>query len=387
MLIKNGKIFTMGEKDFEKGDILIEDGKIVKIAEEINLEEINQDDKYIIDAKGAWIIPGMIDAHCHLGLIEENMGGEGVNVNETSDPITPHIRAIDGINPMDGGFFKAKKAGITTVVTGPGSTNVIGGEFAAIKTHGIAIDEMIIKAPIAMKVAFGENPKRIYKSKNKMPMTRMATAALLRDTLVEAQNYLAKKKRAEEKGEYFDKKLKYEALIPVLERKIPLKAHAHRADDILTSIRIAKEFDLKLTIEHCTEGHLITDYVKKSGYDVIAGPSLSFNSKIEVKNKSFKTSVELIKAGVKTAIMTDHPVIPIEQLPLAVAFAMREGLNFNEALRTVTIDAAEIVGIADRVGSIEVGKDGDLVILSGSPFELSTKTLYTIINGEVVYKD
>lgn len=220
-----------------------------------------------------------------------------------------------------------------------------------------------------------------------MPMTRMATAALLRDTLVEAQNYLAKKKRAEEKGEYFDKKLKYEALIPVLERKIPLKAHAHRADDILTSIRIAKEFDLKLTIEHCTEGHLITDYVKKSGYDVIAGPSLSFNSKIEVKNKSFKTSVELIKAGVKTAIMTDHPVIPIEQLPLAVAFAMREGLNFNEALRTVTIDAAEIVGIADRVGSIEVGKDGDLVILSGSPFELSTKTLYTIINGEVVYKD
>lgn len=387
MLIKNGKIFTMGEKEFEKGDILIEDGKIVKIAEEINLEEINQDDKYIIDAKGAWVIPGMIDAHCHLGLIEENMGGEGVNVNETSDPITPHIRAVDGINPMDGGFFKAKKAGITTVVTGPGSTNVIGGEFAAIKTHGIAIDDMIVKAPIAMKVAFGENPKRIYKSKNKMPMTRMATAALLRDTLVEAQNYLAKKKRAEEKGDYFDKKLKYEALIPVLEREIPLKAHAHRADDILTSIRIAKEFDLKLTIEHCTEGHLITEHVKKSGYDVIAGPSLSFNSKIEVSNKSFKTSVELIKAGVKTAIMTDHPVIPIEQLPLAVAFAVKEGLSFHEALRTVTIDAAEIVGIADRVGSLEEGKDADLVILSGSPFELATKTLYTIINGEVVYRD
>lgn len=387
MLIKNGKIFTMGERDFEKGDILIEAGKIVKVAEEINLEKIHKNDEYIIDAKGAWIIPGMIDAHCHLGLIEESMGGEGVNVNETSDPVTPHIRAIDGINPMDGGFFKAKRAGITTVVTGPGSTNVIGGEFAAIKTHGIVIDDMIVKAPIAMKVAFGENPKRIYKSKNKMPMTRMATAALLRDTLVEAQNYLVKKKRAEEKGEYFDKKLKYEALIPVLERRVPLKAHAHRADDILTSIRIAKEFDLKLTIEHCTEGHLITEHIKKSGYDVIAGPSLSFNSKIEVKNKSFKTSVELIKAGVKTAIMTDHPVIPIEQLPLAVAFAMREGLSFHEALRTVTIDAAEIVGIADRVGSLEEGKDADLVILSGSPFELTTKTLYTIINGEVVYKD
>lgn len=387
MLIKNGKIFTMGERDFEKGDILIEAGKIVKVSEEINLEKIHKNEEYIIDAKGAWIIPGMIDSHCHLGLIEENMGGEGVNVNETSDPVTPHIRAIDGINPMDGGFFKAKKAGITTVVTGPGSTNVIGGEFAAIKTHGIVIDDMIVKAPIAMKVAFGENPKRIYKSKNKMPMTRMATAALLRDTLVEAQNYLVKKKRAEEKGDYFDKKLKYEALIPVLERRIPLKAHAHRADDILTSIRIAKEFDLKLTIEHCTEGHLITEHIKKSGYDVIAGPSLSFNSKIEVKNKSFKTSVELIKAGVKTAIMTDHPVIPIEQLPLAVAFAMREGLSFHEALRTVTIDAAEIVGISDRVGSLEEGKDADLVILSGSPFELTTKTLYTIINGEVVYKD
>ncbi|SHJ98101.1 Imidazolonepropionase [Clostridium cavendishii DSM 21758] len=381
MLIKNGMIFTMGEMNFEKGDILIKDGKIVDVSENINV-----DDEYIIDANGATIIPGMIDAHCHLGLIEENMGQEGSNVNEVSDPITPQIRAIDGINPLDGGFKKAVKAGITTVVSGPGSANVIGGSFAAIKTHGICIDDMIVKSPVAMKVAFGENPKRVYKGKNKAPMTRMANAAMLRETIIEAKNYLNKKNIAKEKGEFFEEKLKYEALIPVLNREIPLKAHAHRADDILTAIRIAKEFDLRLTLDHVTEGHLITSHIKKSGYGAIVGPTLSFNSKIELTNRSFKTSVELIKAGVKTAIMTDHPVTNIERLPLCVALTMKEGLSFLEALRTVTIDAASIVGIDDKVGSIEKGKDADIVILDGSPFDIATKTLYTIINGEVVYK-
>ncbi|GIM27675.1 amidohydrolase [Clostridium polyendosporum] len=380
MLIKNGKIFTMTGKNYENGCILIKDGKIVKVAECIDIE-----DDIIIDVKGAYVTPGMIDAHCHIGIIEENMGFEGMDVNEAVDPITPHLRAIDGINPFDGSFKKAIKAGITTVVTGPGSANVIGGHFAAIKTHGICIDDMIIKESVAIKIALGENPKRIYKGKNKSPMTRMATAALLREALIEAENYLNKKKKSQQLGEYFEKKIKYESLIPVIEKKIPLKAHVHRADDILTALRIAREFDLKITLDHCTEGHLISEHIRKSSYPAIVGPTMSFSSKIELSNKSFETSVKLMKKGVKVAIMTDHPVIQIEYLPLCAAYAMKEGLTFEEALSTITINAAEIIGIDDRVGSIEAGKDADIVVFNGSPFDILTNTLYTIVNGEIVY--
>lgn len=380
MLIKNGKIFTMSSKNYENGCILIKDGKIVEIAEHIDIE-----DDIIIDAKGAYVTPGMIDAHCHVGIIEENMGSEGMDVNEAVDPITPHLRAIDGINPFDGSFKKAIRAGITTVVTGPGSANVIGGQFTAIKTHGICIDDMIIEESVAVKIALGENPKRVYKGKNKSPMTRMATAALLRETLIEAENYLNKKKKAQQLGEAFERKIKYESLVPVIEKKIPLKAHVHRADDILTALRIAREFDLKVTLDHCTEGHLISEFIRKSSSPAIVGPTMTFSSKIELSNKSFKTPVELMKKGVKVAIMTDHPVIQIEYLPLCAAYAMKEGLTFEEALSTITINAAEIIGIDDRVGSIEVGKDADIVIFNGNPFDILTNTLYTIINGEIVY--
>ena len=371
MLIKNGKIFTCEEgKIYEKGDILIKDGKISKIGEDLS-QYIGEEE--VIDAKGLLIFPGFIEAHCHLGLHEEGNNGAGNGTNEASEPITPQMRAIDGINPFDGGFQSAREAGVTTAVIGPGSANVIGGQFAAVKTSGICIDDMIIKEPVAIKVAFGENPKRVYSGKNKMPNTRMAIAALLRETLIEAVNYKNRKIDAEIEDRDFSKNLKYESLLPLINREIPMKAHAHRADDILTAIRISKEFNLKLTLDHCTEGHLISDYIKRENLDAIVGPTLSFNGKAETLNKTFKTPKALIDKGIKVAITTDHPVVTIDNLPLCAAMAMKEGITFNEALEAITINPAEIIGIDERVGSLKEGKDGDLVI--------------TIINGEVVYKD
>ncbi|EDT16330.1 amidohydrolase [Clostridium perfringens] len=385
MLIRNGKIFTCEEgKIYEKGDILIKDGKISKIGEDLS-QYIGEEE--VIDAKGLLIFPGFIEAHCHLGLHEEGNNGAGNGTNEASEPITPQMRAIDGINPFDGGFQSAREAGVTTAVIGPGSANVIGGQFAAVKTSGICIDDMIIKEPVAIKVAFGENPKRVYSGKNKMPNTRMAIAALLRETLIEAVNYKNRKIDAEIEDKDFSKNLKYEALLPLINREIPMKAHAHRADDILTAIRIAKEFNLKLTLDHCTEGHLISDYIKRENLDAIVGPTLSFNGKAETLKKTFKTPKALIDKGIKVAITTDHPVVTIDKLPLCAAMAMKEGITFNEALEAITINPAEIIGIDESVGSLKEGKDGDLVILNGSPFEIATKTIYTIINGEVVYKD
>lgn len=385
MLIKNGKIFTCEEgKIYEKGDILIKDGKISRIGEDLS-QYIGEEE--VIDAKGLLIFPGFIEAHCHLGLHEEGNNGAGNGTNEASEPITPQMRAIDGINPFDGGFQYAREAGVTTAVIGPGSANVIGGQFAAVKTSGICIDDMIIKEPVAIKVAFGENPKRVYSGKNKMPNTRMAIAALLRETLTEAVNYKNRKIDAEIEDRDFSKNLKYEALLPLINREIPMKAHVHRADDILTAIRIAKEFNLKLTLDHCTEGHLISDYIKRENLDAIVGPTLSFNGKAETLKKTFKTPKALIDKGIKVAITTDHPVVTIDNLALCAAMAMKEGITFNEALEAITINPAEIIGIDKRVGSLKEGKDGDLVILNGSPFEIATKTIYTIINGEVVYKD
>lgn len=381
LLIKNGKVLTMAGKDYEKGCVLVNTGKIVQVAEKIE----ETPDMEIIDAEGCTVMPGIIEAHCHIGIHEEDKGFEGADGNESTDPVTPQLRAIDAVNPMDTSFEDAVKAGVTGVMTGPGSANVIGGQFVFMKTSGKCIDDMVVKEPAAMKIAFGENPKRVYNSKGKMPSTRMATAALLRETLTKAKFYKAKKEKALKGGELFEEDFKLEALIPVLERKIPLKAHAHRADDILTAIRIAKEFNVKITLDHCSEGHLISEYIKEAGFPALVGPTLTARSKIEVKNKTFKTPGILAKAGIKVAIITDHPVIPIGYLPICAGFAAKNGLGIEEAYKAITINAAEICNVSDRVGSLEVGKDADIAIFTGNPMEVFTETKYTIINGKVVY--
>lgn len=385
MLIKNGKIFTMGSKGIiENGDIRIENGKIVEISKNLN----KKDNEKVIEVNGKFVYPGFIDAHCHMGLYEWGMGFEGADGNEMTDPVTPHMRGIDGINPMEVGFKHAREGGVTVVVSGPGSANVCGGTFGAFKTYGRCIDDMVVKNPIGMKVAFGENPKRVYNSKSKMPMTRMGTAALLRNLLFESKNYLLKKEKSEEKGEVFTEiNLKYEAMIPVLKKEIPLKAHCHRADDILTAIRIAKEFNLNLTLDHCTEGHLIADEISRSGFPAIIGPTMTHASKIELQHKTFNTPSVLIDRGVKVAIVTDHPVIEQEYLPICAGLATKgTGLSEIDALKSITINAAEIINIHDRVGSIEEGKDGDIVIFDKNALFSDSRCLYTIIDGNIVHQ-
>ncbi len=384
LLIKNAKILTMSGVNYDNGSILIEGKKIVKIGEDIDVR--NNDISEVIDASNCWVMPGIIEAHCHIGIKEEKKGFEGDDCNEISQPITPYLRALDGINPMDSAFSKALSAGITGVMVGPGSSNIVGGQFVFIKTHGRSIDKMAILQPAAMKIAFGENIKTNYNKNNVMPTTRMSIAALLREELFEAQQYNESKKNAEKSGNGFDIMFRKECWLKVLNKEIPLKAHAHRADDILTAIRIAKEFDLNLTLDHCTEGHLIAKEIKESGFPAIVGPTLSTRNKIETQNADFKTAGILHKEGVKVAITTDHPVTRIQDLPICAGFAAKEGLGIEEGLKAITINAAEICNVSNRVGSIEVGKDADIAIFDGNPMEVFTKTMYTIIDGEVVYK-
>lgn len=381
-IIKNAKIYTMSEAGIlEKADILIEDAKILDIG------EINEEADDIIDVNGKLVFPGFIDAHSHLGMFEDSMGFEGADGNEDTDPVTPHLRAIDGINPCDRCFSEALSAGITATATGPGSANIVGGQFAAIKTCGTRIDNMVIKAPVAIKVAFGENPKRVYKEKQKSPSTRMATAATLRETLFKTIEYMSRKEQAEGKNEAGpDFNLKYESLIPVLKGEIPIKAHAHRADDIYTAIRIAREFNLKLTLDHVTEGYIMLDELKKEKYPCIIGPNLTSRSKIELKNLSFENAGLLSKHGIMVAIMTDHPVIPIQYLILCAALSAKEGMDEYEALKAITINPATILGIQERVGSIEKRKDADIVIMSGHPFDTFSTTEMVLVNGEIAYK-
>jgi len=384
LLIKNGKILTMSGINYDNGSILVDGDKIVKVGDNINISDSDVSD--VIDASNCLIMPGIIEAHCHVGIKEERKGFEGDDCNEINDPITPYLRALDGINPMDSAFHNALSAGITGLMVGPGSSNVVGGQFVFIKPSGRVIDKMVVLEPAAMKVAFGENIKTNYNQKNMTPSTRMSIAAFLREQLFSAQQYNEKKKNAQKSGDSFEKDFRKECWLPVINKEIPLKAHVHRADDILTAIRIAKEFDLKLTLDHCTEGHFIADEIKESGFPAIIGPTLSSRNKIETQYADFKTPGILHKAGVKVAITTDHPVTRIQDLPICAGFAAREGLGIEEGLKAITINAAEICNVSSRVGSIEVGKDADIAIFNGNPMEVFTKTMYTIINGEIVYK-
>lgn len=382
LLIKNGRVFTMKKKNDFDGFVLVEDGKIKKVDTSKKLTpDIEKGCDTVIDAGGGWIMPGMIDAHCHVGMWENGIGFEGADGNEMTDPVTPHMRAIDGVYYKDRSFKDAMEAGITTLVTGPGSANVIGGQFCALKTFGNSIEEMLLKEPVAMKMAFGENPKRVYNGQKKAPTTRMATAAILRQALMEAKAY---RDRPEEEKNKVD--FKKEALAQVFDGLL-VKIHAHREDDILTAIRIGKEFGLKLTIEHCTEGYIIKDKLKEENISVVVGPLLSFRSKYELTNSTIKNPGLLQKAGVRTAIMTDHHVIPIQYLPLCAGVAVKEGMDMLEALRAITIYAAEICELDDRVGSLEKGKDADIAVFDGNPLEVMTHCKATVINGVKVYEN
>lgn len=335
----------------------------------------------ILDVQGAWVLPGIIESHCHIGISEEKIGLIGDDCNEGTKPVTPTLRAIDAVNPMDAAFHDAIEAGITSVMAGPGSANVAGGQFVFMKTHGRCIDEMIVKYPAAMKVAFGENPKTCYGDKDEYPATRMGVAALLRKTLFEAMQYKTEK----ENGTLGKTDFEMEPWLPVLNKEIPIKAHAHRADDILTAIRIAKEFDLRMTIDHGTESHLIAEQVKASGFPVIVGPDLTSRSKLEVQNMNFKTNRILYENDILFSITTDHPVTMIQYLPLCAGLAVKRGLPMIEGLKAITVNAARICGVVDRVGSLKKGKHADIAIFSGNPMEVFTKTLYTMIDGKMVY--
>lgn len=380
ILIKNGQIKTMAGVEYQNGSVLIgDDGKIASVGEYI--EETA--DMQVIDAGGRLVTPGCVEAHCHIGVHNSAMRWEGADYNEKSDPVTPQMRAIDGINPIDETFENAVKGGITSACTGPGSANVVGGTFAAIKLVGKRVDNMIIKNPVAMKCAFGENPKGAYgQSGSKAPVTRMGTAALLRDLLRKSHNYFVAKEAGENPG--YDAKL--EAMLPVIRKEIPLKAHAHRADDIFTSIRIAKEFDVLLTLDHCTEGALIADELAKEGYPAFVGPSFTSKSKIELSNKTFETPATLYAAGVPISIITDSPVTPIEHLPMFAGLAVAAGLPYDEAWKAITINPANQTGIGDRVGSLEASKDGDVVVWTADPLTtIGAGAWMTIIDGKVVF--
>ena len=383
MLIVNAMIYTMADLVIQNGWIRTE-GSVIKALGTMPEERIENEE--IIDVQGAGVYPGFVDAHTHLGMWEDALAFEGDDGNEETDPTTPQLRAIDAINPIDRCFTEALAAGVTSVVTGPGSANPIGGQLAAIKTYGSCIDDMIIKAPLAMKMALGENPKSVYHGKNQAPSTRMGTASLIREELFKAQRYMADLQHSEEDEDIdapeFD--MKSEALLPVLRGEIEVHFHAHRSDDIFTAIRIAKEFHLNYVIVHGTEGHLIADGLKKEGARVLAGPFLCDRSKPELKNLTPTNPGIMAKEGILVAIITDHPVIPLQYLPTCAGLAVREGMKYEDALKAITINPAKICEIDDRVGSIEVGKDADFVVFDTNPLEMTSKPKFVIVNGKII---
>lgn len=376
-IIKNGRIHDAVHREAYVADILLADGKIAAIGSGLTVPA----DAAVFDADGLEVYPGFVDAHTHIGLDGYGIGYEGCDYNEMNDIWTPQLRAIDGINPRDPSLADARRAGVTCVCTGPGSANVLGGTFLAMKTVGDRVDKMVVRDPVAMKCAFGENPKRCYR--DKCDSTRMSTAAFLRGALMQARDYGARKQAANgdiTKMPAYNQKL--EALLPVLAREIPLKAHAHQANDIFTALRIAREFNLRLTLEHVTEGHLIVDELAgEKDVPMAVGPSLTFASKFELQNKSWSTPAVLTAAGCHVSIITDSSVIPQQYLPLCAGMAIKAGMDPFDALKAITINPAEHIGVADRVGSLEVGKDADLVITAGSPFEVLTEVKGVFIDG------
>lgn len=374
MLVITNALFYDGTGTEIKGKaLLIKDGKFLSFVFNDAIPEHCRR----IDARGKIVTPGLIDVHTHLGVTEQGVGKEGYDINETSHSITPEIRALDGINPMESGFSDARKSGVTTVQVMPGSANIIGGEMVVLKTAGNIVDYMIVREPSGMKAALGENPKRVHGERGKQPVTRMGLVAKLRETLIQAENYMKNRQAARHLG--------MENLVKVLRKEIPLRIHAHRADDIVTALRIKREFDIDITIEHCTEGHKIADFIAENGVRVSVGPSMSSRSKVELQDKNWSTVKVLLDAGVPCAITTDHPVIGIEYLITSAIHAIRGGITEQQALRAITLDAAKHLGVDSKVGSIEKGKDADFVIWSGNPFDLRSQVEKVFIDGKLVF--
>jgi imidazolonepropionase-like amidohydrolase len=396
--ITNGQVVTITQGTLEKGTVLVEGGRIVAIGEEVVIPE----DAEIYDATGKVVMPGLIDAHCHVGLFPDGIGWEYSDGNEMTDPITPHLRALDAVHPEDPAFQELVQAGVTTVLTGPGSGNLIGGQWVCLKTvPKPSVEQMVLLEPAGMKMALGENPKRVYGDQKKAPSTRMGNAATLRAALVDAQNYLEKWRRYEadmaaykakvaagdedaEPPEVIKRDLKLEALGKVLRREMKARIHAHRADDMLTAIRIAEEFNLDLTLEHATEGYKIAGILAAKGIPVTAGPILFSRSKYELKEMTPKNPGLMAQAGVKVAIQTDE-MSAVKYLPINAALAVREGMPEEEALKAITIHAAEIIGVDNQVGSLEVGKDADIVVFSGNPLDYRSVADLVLVNGQVAY--
>lgn len=379
LLLKNCILTDMENGDYMKKDILIQNGKIEDISDAIDYEV--PDAKYL-DIKEAYVYSGFIDCHTHIGIIEEGTGKLGIDNNETSNPVTPQLRGIDAINPLDIAFKDAIRAGITCVMSGPGSNNPVGGQNAVIKTYGNIIDKMIVKNPLGLKIAFGEDPISTYGTDKKCPVTRMGTAALIRELFYKTQDYMENKKN----GKVIEKNFKLESVIPVLKGEIFLRAHAHRADDIVTAIRIAEEFNIKrLVIEHGTEAHLVMDYLNEKKIPVVFGPMLTPRIKMELNKRHYSSALKLVEGGVKIALMTDHPYNSIDQLRSISILAHSEGLSAVECLKLITVNSAEIMDCDNRIGKLQKGFDADIVVLNGDALNIMSKVIYTIINGQIVY--
>lgn len=383
LAIKNGKVYTIADGVIDNGTVLVENNKIVAVGPNLEIPAGAQ----VIDASGKYVTPGIIDAHAHVSIWEEGIGIEGMDVNETTNPITAAVRAIDGIDPGEIGLRDAYQNGVTCIWCAPGSANVIGGEGVTMRTYGASVDEMIMLSPSGIKAATGENPKGAYGNRGQMPKTRMGVAALLRETLVKAQNYQQKVEKAADNPEKMPARdLGLENMVKVLKKELPLRAHCHRADDAMTVLRIAQEFDIDVTIEHATEGYKVASEFAKHGVPIMVGPTLSASAKIEMRDSSLATPALCAAAGVKVALITDHPIIPVWYLPICAGLAVKHGLDEDVAMRAITLAPAEICGVGDRVGSLEVGKEADIVIWDGHPFEYTTHVDYTVINGNVVYQ-
>lgn len=383
MLIKNGVVHTMEGAVIPNGYVLFREGKILAVGA---MEQCPAEDSEVLDARGGHITPGFIDAHCHLGMYGDGVGFESEDGNESTDPCTPHLRAVDAINPLDRCFSEARAGGVTTVLTGPGSANPVSGQFAAVKTDGRWVDEMVIQAPAAMKMALGENPKCVYNERHETPITRMATAGIIRENLTKAREYQERLARAQadpdEDKPDFDAKL--DALLPVLKGELPVHIHAHRADDIATALRLCREFGLCCVVVHGTEGHRIPELLAQEKVPVITGPCLGDRCKPELANMTLENPAILAKAGVDIAICTDHPETPIQYLPLCAAMAVRGGLEPEQALAAITVNAARIAGLDHRLGTLAVGKDADIVVTDGYPLDWLSKPVAVFIGGKQV---